>query len=664
MKALYYIIILLSAVLMSSCRDTPDTPQAAVPDGTPVEIVTGAAFPELSFARESRAMNDEPTVDELLNTLKVNLFVFDPAGVMLQFIGPDDVQIINIDAESKMVYFKVSNIYSSSRPRRLHFVITSAPDLSAISGGEYIRAMAGETTTMPALVVDGGTDAYWGIKELDNITDNMELTVKLIRNFVKLTATSSADPDVFRMLGYTVVNRPSSGTVAPYIYKDHLFATFLDSDNKLINYDDIIAQGYYGVNPAGSDVSMTHTTEAEVARALQESEARLAAGEADSPCYIYERTQSSVTSAGNDVMVTYMIVAAEYRGKRCYYKIDIGRDKDGKFGFYDLLRNFRYTVDITEVGGEGAPTVLDAMNGAAHNNLSASVVTRDLFSIGYEGEKIEVSSTRVIFTEQTAGYALRFRYTPANGQTFNPTNLRIYDVSDEATEYNVSGATATGAKTIDLTGDVIAGATVTRGDDGWYELNISTKAIPADSRRLEQNIRIYYSGGSAGLGRTVTFMLRRPWEFGDVSATAPASAIGSEFTVELTVPSGLSQSQFPLIITFESDKQNIYGVNGTSLAVATGPSGFTGATTDEVICYEWRLEWSEYSASGNENGMRLNARFRMNTTAADDRAYNTQGIDAAGLTGRTANNGSTGFCIRIANKGRKYIQPLYVNVSR
>ena len=666
MKALYTILILLAATLMASCRsqDTPDIPVAAVPDGTPVEIVTGASFPELSFAPASRAMNDEPTVDELLNTLRVNLFVFDPAGVMLQFIGPQDVQILNIDPASKMVYFKVSNIYSSSRPRRLHFVITSAADLHDISGGEYISAMASETTVMPALVVNDGTDAYWGIRELDSITDNMQLTVKLIRNFVKLTATCSADPNVFRMLGYTVVNRPSSGTVAPYIYKDHLFATFLDPDNQLISYDDIIAQGYYGVNPAGSDVSMTHTTETEVARALQESMTSLAAGAADTPCYIYERTQSSVTSAGNDVMVTYMIVAGEYRGKRCYYKIDIGRDKDGKFGFYDLLRNFQYTVDITEVGGEGAPTVLDAMNGAAHNNLSTSIVTRDLFSIGYEGEKIEVSSTRVIFTEQTAGYALRFRYTPANGKTFDPTKLKIYDVSNEATEYNVSGATATSAKAVDLTGDVIAGATVTRGDDGWYNLNVTTKAIPSDSRRLEQNIRIYYSGGTAGLGRTVTFMLRRPWEFGNVSATAPASTIGSEFTVGLTVPSGLSQSQFPLTITFESDKQNIYGVNGTPLAVATGRSEFTGATTDEVICYEWRLEWSEYSAEGNENGMRLNARFRTNTTSTQDRAYNTSGIDAAGLTGRTANNGSAGFCLRIANKGRKYIQPIYVNVSR
>ena len=54
----------------------------------------------------------------------------------------------------------------------------------------------------------------------------------------------------------------------------------------------------------------------------------------------------------------------------------------------------------------------------------------------------------------------------------------------------------------------------------------------------------------------------------------------------------------------------------------------------------------------------------MNTTSADDAAYSTAGIDAAAIAGRTANNSSRNFCVRIANKGQKYIQPYYVNVTR
>lgn len=246
---LLFILFLTAFLLGCENHFTPEVPEAGASDNIPVSILTGASFPEMDYGAFSRAMDDEPTVEELLSSLKVNLFVFDASGVMLQYIGPEDISVVNIDPVSKHVFFKVHNIYSSSLPRRLHFVITSAEDLHDVTGGEYISAMASETTTMPALVVANGIDAYWGIKELDSITENMELTVKLIRNFVKMTVKSTVDENVFRLLGYTVVNRPGKGTIVPYIYKDHLFASFLNSENDLISYDEIIAQGYFGVNP-------------------------------------------------------------------------------------------------------------------------------------------------------------------------------------------------------------------------------------------------------------------------------------------------------------------------------------------------------------------------------------------------------------------------------
>ena len=82
------------------------------------------------------------------------------------------------------------------------------------------------------------------------------------------------------------------------------------------------------------------------------------------------------------------------------------------YGTVDELNSWLGLLDSSkEIPEKAHDTLLDAMNGAAHNNLSTSVVTRDLFSIGYQGEKIEVSSTRVIFTEKTSGYSFRFRYT-------------------------------------------------------------------------------------------------------------------------------------------------------------------------------------------------------------------------------------------------------------
>lgn len=663
---LRHITLFLLLFALTACDDNsiaPPTP--SVPEGTPITVVTKAFFPDMAKGVvPSRALGEAPAVAELMNELHVNLFIFDPSGVMLQFIGPEDISVLSIDEASHTVYFKVSNIYSSSQPRRLHFVITSAPDLHTVPGGEYITAMAGETTTMPALTVSDDTDAYWGILEVPSITDNMSVHIKLIRNFVKLTVKSTADQSQFKILGYTVVNRPSVGTIAPYIYRDHLFASFLDPDNVLLDYEEIISQGYLGVNPAGTDQYMTYTEPEEVQASLDESMRRLAAGEADTPYYFYERTQSGMTSAGSDVRVTYTIVYGEYRGKRSYYKIDIGYDKDGNFAFYDLLRNFQYEINITEVGGDGAPTLLDAMNGAAHNNLSASVVTRDLFAIGYEGERIEVSATRVVFTEKTTDYSFRFRYTTPTGEAFDATKLRIFDLDNPETEFDVSGVTATNSKTISLPGDVIESAKISLGEDNWYTLDVTTKNIPSDSRRYEQNIRFYYHGGTAGLGRSVTFMLRRPWEFTNISAATPGTAVKSPLSISFNIPSGLSSALFPLILTFESDKQNIYAKNGSALTVATGRSDYRGGTTDTVIKYEWRLEWSDYCDDAGNEGGTYTAEFLTNTTANDDRNYNTGGIDAAANGTRSVNNGLTSFCVRIANKGQKYLEPIYVNVSR
>ena len=119
-----------------------------------------------------------------------------------------------------------------------------------------------------------------------------------------------------------------------------------------------------------------------------------------------------------------------------------------------------------------------------------------------------------------------------------------------------------------------------------------------------------------------------------------------------------------MILTFESDKQNIYALNGTKLSVGVGNSGFSGATSDVIMYYEWRLEWSEYMGASDTGGGTFTALFRMNTTSDDDLAFDTAGIDAARIQGRNNNDGTKNFCIRIANKGQKYLQPYYVNVTR
>lgn len=646
MKHLAYIASLL--ILLCSCSDDlqPSEVGTVMPDGTPIEIAAAAEFPDIAVGADSRALTEQPTLDNL----KVNILVFDAAGVMLQYIQPKDIEITSVDEAAKTVHFKVHNIYSSTQPRRLHFVVTSA-DLLTLEGGEYISAMANEKTVMPALMSSGGTDAYWGLNEQPNITTTTSIEMKVIRNFVKLSV--ECDDTSFTMEGYTVVNRPSKGTVAPYIYKEKVFASFLSPDNATLqSYDEIIAQGYYGVNPAGADANMTCTTAADVEAALNRD-----------PCYFYERSQST-TATVNGATVTYVIVKGLHDGQTYYYKIDLGYNNHGDFQFYDLLRNFEYTIKISTVGGPGAKTVQDAMKGVAHNNISASTVTRDLFSINYNGDKIEVSSTRVIFTEKTDDHKLSFRYTvPSDGEAFDPSKLQIYDMNDEALHYDMSQTWTAD----NLTGEVVQSTSITTESNGWYTLHINTHDLPADGRRREQTLRVYYSGGETNLSRTVELILCEPWELENVENTVvPTADPESNCEITFTLPSDLVSTQFPLTLTFESDKQNIYALKGTDLTVAVGKSGFKGATTDNVILYELSIPYATYNAS--DDGKTVTAKFQMNTTSDEDQTYVTSGIDAqtnGSTENRRENNNNTyNSCIRIANKGMKCIEPYYVNITR
>ncbi len=649
MKHLAYIASLL--LLLCSCSDDlqPSEVGTVIPDGTPIEIAAAAEFPDIAVSADSRALTEQPT----LGNLKVNILVFDDAGVMLQYIQPKDIEITGVDEVNKKVHFKVRNIYSSSQPRRLHFVVTSADDLLTLEGGEYISAMANEKTVMPALMSSGDTDVYWGLNEQPNITATTSIEMKVIRNFVKLSV--ECDDTSFNMEGYTVVNRPSKGTVAPYIYKEKVFASFLSPDNATLqSYDEIIAQGYFGVNPAGADANMTCTTAADVEAALDLD-----------PCYFYERSQSTIATVGG-ATVTYVIVKGRHDAQTYYYKIDLGYNDHGDFQFYDLLRNFEYTIKISTVGGPGAKTLQDAMKGVAHNNISASTVTRDLFSINYNGDKIEVSSTRVIFTEKTDDHKLSFRYTvPSDGEAFDPSKLQIYDMNNEALpHYNMENISEIW-NADNLTGEVVQSTSITTNSNGWYTLHINTQDLPADGRRREQTLRIYYSGGVTNLSRTVELILCEPWELKNVSNTTPAAVSGSNCEITFTLPSDLVSTQFPLVLTFESDKQNIYALKGTDLTVAVGKSGFKGATTDNVILYELNIPYATYNTTKE-----FTAQFLMNTTSEQDLDYSTAGIDAQDNGDRTDNTGTTNFCIRIANKGDlkhgglKYIKPYYVNITR
>lgn len=681
-KFIYFITFALATLLTACCDDLPavnNGSDTTVPDGTPIEISSAIEIPEMNFGsgHNSRILQDNIDSEYLKNTLKIHLFVFDKSGAMRQFIEPKDISIDTTKTNATTAYFRVKNIYASTEPRIFHFVILpDITDLRTIKGGEYIDMMANEQVVMPALQIGNQTDAYWGREEVNTIEANKTVMLKAVRNFAKVNVSTNIDPNdetygKFKITAYAIVNKPAHSLIAPYITKNHLFAKFYD-DEGLNSYEEVQDQGFNGINPSDANDALFCNTAEEVKGEIQASRGKIEGNKdviypatlGNSHYYIYEHQQSGLAQAASSAKVTYLIIQAERNNKTYYYKVDIGHEDQGKFYYYDIIRNFQYTVQIDAVTGNGATSIEEAMQGAAVNNLTASIVTRDLFSIGYEKDKIEVSNTRAFITSPNATHTFQFRYT-IDGGTVDPSLFKIYDLNnenDDTKHYNMGSDLNKDLEYLH-SAEVIKKASIKPIDGGWYELTYTTGALPTSgSERYEQTLKVLYEDGSY-LSRTFTIMLRQPWEFG-VNTTNTSIGIGynEDISIQFTMPEGLSKTQFPIVVTFESDKQNIYAVPGEDLTVNYVKSGFDGATTDNVISYERRIEYEEYAGKKT-----YTVNFKTNTEAEADKAYNTSGIDDKKIDGRTNNNGTPNFCIRMGDRnpdGMKYFKPYYINYTR
>lgn len=680
-KYLSYILALLTALMLPACSDETDAPRRPAADGEPVTLTLSAEIPELTSGVGSRSFIDIPTAD-YVRSLAIHIFVFDESGVMLQYARPTDVTLKSIDEINRVVTFTVANLFTSSNKRILHIIATTIDDLtddSKVGGAENIRAMANENTSMANLIIGDNNDAYWARVELDaGINDETALSLRLLRNFAKITVEYSPSPDAssahtFSLLGISVANRPNIGTIAPFQFRDNFFAKFFNDDKEPITYDEIRRTGYFGVNPAGVDESLLNTTAESIAAELARNSLE--------PVYFYERSQSGYLSGTVSDNLTYIIVKGLFDGEVNYYRIDIGADDMGRFTFFDILRNFQYTLHITEVGGPGAKTVEEAINAPAHNNLSTSVVTKDLFSIGYDNQRIEVSTTSAILVTGE-DYDLRFRYTLSDGSAGNPAKLFIYDPTDELDEISMSGCQTAPKPVNNLEGAVISSAKVQGPDaEGWYTMTITPKDAPTAGYR-DQNIRIYYKDTN-GLGRTVSLQRRQPWNIGGnglrhdnrsytAGMTAPAvSTITGAYrkdpvNIYTFLPAGMGESIFPLTLLFESDKQNVYAhPEGPLTVTSLDRSGFTDGTSNRVIAYERRIEWNEYRDAAR-TGMWLATPFLYNTTLAEDQQFSTARLDRADDTanpGRVDNNGTGRFAMRISNPDG-YINDIIDNILR
>lgn len=599
MKRLTYYILLamLMAAAFASCEDdglTADNGNGGA-EGTPVVIDCSATVN--GAGATTRAMGATATINSLY------ALVFNKDDILTEVVeatpGTYNEQkstFAEATTDGKTAFYVI--LHASSEHRVVHLVANYVPS-------DYRQVE--EYSVMRGFSTSGSDDAYWcridlpnGIKTdntgvVDSDTKSAFNDVKLLRNFAEIKIKNDAGN--LTVLGYYVFNQPASGTVAPWQglptdSKDPTENGFATFEGK--KYSEMTYTGY---EPEG--VTIKANPEYAADGSTDSSFPFLGAGEAT---YVYEHTYDA--NGTNP----FIIIKAQYNGSTTptYYKADLCYKNDNdEVEYYNLLRNFTYTLTISSVSAEGYSTIWAAVNNPAMNNFLSSAESGDFTNVSAGSSQLFVNTTDELITKKRE-FVLKFKNV-YDGSVSNSVKDVDVNVGDHYVSVSVVHDETDGTAT---DGHIFYGEPVysTENDsDGYRSITLKLKDLPADGTLASENILIT---NNHGLQRTVRIEYRTPMKFdviptqsdytGDniTQMTALPTAAEVSFNLLLRLPAGLSVNRFPLTFSIESSLVNFYpNVAATGFVAMTVISGWSLVPDNPYKSYHYNriITWNEYN---------------------------------------------------------------------
>lgn len=589
MKKFIYIIFL---ALLAACthQELPEQP-GAVKEGEPVTLTFSVKVPDTQSAA-LRGTLGKPSITDL------QLVVFDANGALRQVAvaTPTSGWTVSEDSETE---FTVT-LNQTSQKRIIHFVANY--DATKVQWGN-------ESAVMRGMSVSGGMDAYWQRVEFERgiaegMTGGMK-PVHLVRNFAKITMNADAVSGKFTLTGFAVVNTPTMGSVAAYNTNGGGFAEYWSgSGNTPKSFTEINGtQGFKGFMPADAQMGNTN---------VQNPEFHTEA------FYMYEHPYPGNTTA------TYVLVKGQYQGGAdSYYKLDIvQKDEAGVATPLDIIRNFEYAFQITDVTGDGYNTAEEAAKNPASNNLSASVETKNLLNISDGTSRLFVNFTDTTLVN-TNVIKLKYKYIPQ-------ISSGAVDNSQVRTDRVVPG-------------NVIASVGSSASEGDWNVLLITPKE--PGTVMQQQSVILYVENG---LSREVNFTLRQALAltvgcFADEGRTSSEveGYIGAPLWVDVTIPNDISESLFPLEFLVECDALSIYpNAAKDYMPTRVGKSIVTGKES-QSFAFVKTITWEDFNNATvcvpNESGKTktFTCHFLTNKAASAGTVYVYNKYFNLGLDGFT-----------------------------
>lgn len=593
-----YIFILLALVTLGlagqGCTERLDVPD----DGTAGEGTC------LNFSVEvpGQGSATRAAISEQIKSLWVLVFDENDFFVECKQATPDDPNAFSTD-ENTEYKFKVT-LQASPAKRTLHFVANYDFDSKYPDYNHEYYLMSHLTVTNK----DAVPQTYWqklvlsdGIpseEEISNMTaaekqalQDRISKIPLVRNFAKVHLESTSTSN-FTVKGFALLNVPDRGSVAPCVMSASDFAVYQAKDTLGVSYPDNpwisrsydqLSESYNGEKGAPgfegylpSDVVIDYSEPTEFT---------------PDDKYMYERPYSGDDS-NTSIIVWGQFTGSGAAGKTTYYKIDFVKAVNPENGFnvyYNILRNFLYDVTIKGCTSDGYDTVDEAVKAPSMNNFLFSVDTQDYSNISDGKARIFVEYTEKTIVD-TSPFEFKLKYIPdiSSASTVGNKNVKVRDKSTKQV-FN-PGGTYTSSESAVVKSISLAGADLdsSTDSDGWLHFKVTPQALPS-SGELTQSVVFYVleEGSSTDLvvARTVILHLRKPFEMkinmDDSADKGVPLATGTEFLLNLYIPTGLNKSVFPLEFKIESATNNL--TPNSARNTSTDKSGYMSTWTGTSI---------------------------------------------------------------------------------
>ena len=514
------------------------------------------------------------------------------------------------EAEQYITKFHVEGLTSvPSGDRYVQFIATT----QAIPEFENMEMnLVDEGTFVRTLVTTNAGLAYWSRRHYGSITETTDMSdIKMIRNFAKVKVKVDDSVTNFRILAYKVFNTPVYGTIAPFNTNTEDYITV--GSELQINFDRFaryeLASGdpspyswltntdmYSGFMPPVIQYnSLDSYYSSDGSDTMDDNNLWIDPQEAD---YLYE---CSYRPDANPFIILKAQLNESGNWRTYYYKADfVYEDSEtGDNVYYNILRNFCYTLNITGVDGKGSDSVYDAVNSIALNNFEGSTMAQELTNIANDDSRLYVSQTDILIT---FGTSFKMYVKSGTGTNFaTDDNNSITAEIREATSGDDIVASASNIS--------IAGSNVGSGIySDWREVTI-TCVNPESLNPGEVWKQPIVFKNASGLTRTVNLTLRRPFSLSVDAQDFVDPVKGTEVWVDFNVPAGLTVARFPLYFYIEQEENTMYpkslvpGADET-LSVENGPSLIPGRTKNNYY-YRRTINWEEYSSTPTDvNGIK------------------------------------------------------------